>query len=72
MNARSLKKLNELAHIGHYEFNPIENQVTWSAELCGIWGLTPVKGPIDMAEVFKMVHPEDREYAMGAVEEIIR
>src|SRR5579862_2182657 len=70
-NAR-LEDAQRVAHIGHYEFNPIENQVTWSAELCRIWGLEPVKGPIDMAMVFEMVHPEDREYAAGALEEIIR
>src|SRR6202022_1965828 len=67
-----LEEAQRVAHIGHYEFNPIENQVNWSAELCRIWGLAPVKGPIDMAVVFEMVHPEDREYAVGAVEEIIR
>src|ERR1700730_12846022 len=69
-NAR-LEEAQRVAHIGHYEFNPIENQVTWSAELCRIWGLTPVKGPIDMAVVFEMVHPEDREYAARVVEEAI-
>src|SRR5580704_13240897 len=66
-NAR-LEEAQRVAHMGHYEFNPIENQVTWSAELCRIWGLAPVKGPLDMAMVFEMVHPEDREYAAGALE----
>jgi PAS domain S-box-containing protein len=70
-NAR-LEEAQRVAHIGHYEFNPVENQVTWSAELCRIWGLTPVKGPIDMAMVFEMVHPDDREYAARIVEETIR
>jgi len=70
-NAR-LEEAQRVAHIGHYEFNPLENQVTWSAELCRIWGLSPVNGPIDMAVVFEMVHPEDREYAARAVEEILR
>jgi PAS domain S-box-containing protein len=70
-NAR-LEEAQRVAHIGHYEFNPMENQVTWSAELCRIWGLPPVKGPIDMAVVFEMVHPDDREYAARIVEETIR
>jgi len=70
-NAR-LEEAQRVAHIGHYEFNPLENQVTWSAELCRIWGLSPVNGPIDMAVVFEMVHPEDRECAARAVEEILR
>jgi PAS domain S-box-containing protein len=70
-NAR-LEEAQRVAHIGHYEFNPMENQVTWSAELCRIWGLPPVSGPIDLAVVFEMVHPEDRERAARAVEEILR
>jgi len=70
-NAR-LEEAQRVAHIGHYEFNPVENQVTWSAELCRIWGLPPVKGPIDMTVVFEMVHPDDREYAARIVEETIR
>jgi PAS domain S-box-containing protein len=70
-NAR-LEEAQRVAVIGHYEFNPIENQVTWSAELCRIWGLPPLNGPIDLGVVFEMVHPEDRELAAQAVEEIIR
>jgi len=70
-NAR-LEEAQREARIGHYEFNPMENQVTWSAELCRIWGLLPVSGPIDLAVVFEMVHPEDRESAARAVEEILR
>jgi PAS domain S-box-containing protein len=70
-NAR-LEEAQRVAHMGHYEFNPIENHVTWSAELCRIWGLAPVKGPLDMAMVFEMVHPEDREYAAGVLDEVIR
>src|ERR1700736_5522552 len=70
-NAR-LEEAQRVAQIGHYEFNPIENQVTWSAELCRIWGIPPVKGPFEMAVVFEMVHPDDREYAARIVEETIR
>jgi PAS domain S-box-containing protein len=67
-----LEEAQRVAHIGHYEFNPAGNQVTWSAELCRIWGLQPVQGPIDMAAVFEMVHPEDRAYAARVLEETIR
>ena len=50
-NAR-LEEAQRVAHIGHYEWNLIENRVTWSDELCRIWGIPPVKGPIDMAVRF--------------------
>src|SRR5579862_8615290 len=70
-NAR-LEEAQRVAHIGHFEFDPVENKVTWSAELCRIWGLAPVKDPIDMAVVFEMIHPDDREYAARVMEEAIR
>jgi PAS domain S-box-containing protein len=70
-NAR-LEEAQRVAHIGHYEFNPAENRVAWSAELCRIWGIPPVNRPIDMAVVFEMIHPDDREYAARTVEDIIR
>ncbi len=70
-NAR-LEEAQRVAHIGHYECNPSENHVTWSDELYRIYGIPPVKRPIDMAMVFEMIHPEDREYVAREVEEVIR
>ena len=59
-NAR-LEEAQRLAHIGHYEWDLIENRVTYSEELCRIWGIPPMKGPFDVARIFERVHPEDRE-----------
>lgn len=70
-NAR-LEEAQRVAHIGHYEWNLIENRVTWSDELYRIYGLSPQKGPIDVATVLEMIHPEDREYVSREAEETIR
>jgi PAS domain S-box-containing protein len=70
-NAR-LEEAQRVAHIGHYEWNLIENRVTWSDELYRIYGLSPQKGPIDAATVLEMIHPEDREYVSREAEETIR
>jgi PAS domain S-box-containing protein len=59
-NAR-LEEAQRLAHIGHYEWNLIDNRVTYSEELCRIWGIPPQKGPFDVATIFERIHPEDRE-----------
>jgi PAS domain S-box-containing protein len=67
-----LEEAQRVAHIGHYEWNLVENQVTWSDELYRIYGLPPGKGPLDMAVVLEMVHPEDREYVVREVEETTR
>jgi len=70
-NAR-LEEAQRVAHIGHYEWNLIENCVTWSEELYRIYGLPPQKGTIDAATVLEMIHPEDREYVFREAEETIR
>jgi PAS domain S-box-containing protein len=59
-NAR-LEEAQRLAHIGHYEWDLIENRVTYSEELCRIWGIPPVKDPFDVSAIFERIHPEDRE-----------
>ena len=59
-NAR-LEEAQRLAHIGHYEWDLIENRVTYSEELCRIWGIPPVKESFDVSAIFERIHPEDRE-----------
>jgi PAS domain S-box-containing protein len=59
-NAR-LEEAQRLAHIGHYEWDLIENRVTYSEELCRIWGIPPVKDSFHVSAIFERIHPEDRE-----------
>src|SRR4029077_17672765 len=61
-----------VAHMGHYYWDLIANRVTWSDELYRIYGLTPLEGPIDMAMVSEMIHPDDREHVFRAAEESVR
>jgi len=53
--------IRDRAHIGHYEWDLIENRVTYSEELCRIWGIPPVKDSFDVSAIFERIHPEDRE-----------
>jgi PAS domain S-box-containing protein len=70
-NAR-LEQAQRLVHMGYYEWNLITGRVTWSAELCRIYGLSPQDGPIDMALVSEMIHPDDRERVFRESEEAVR
>jgi len=70
-NAR-LEEAQLVAHIGHYEWNLIDSRVDWSKELYRIYGLPPQEGPIDLAQVFEMIHPDDRESVAREAEETIR
>src|SRR6201997_494804 len=70
-NAR-LEEAQRLAHIGHYEWDLIENRVTYSEELCRIWGIPPVKDSFDVSAIFERIHPEDRENVSREAEETVR
>jgi PAS domain S-box-containing protein len=70
-NAR-LEQAQRLVHMGYYEWNLITGRVTWSAELYRIYGLSPQDGPIDMALVSDMIHPEDRERVFRESDQAIR
>src|ERR1700750_2319802 len=67
-----LEEAQRVAHMGHYYWDLIANRVTWSDELYRIYGLTPQEGPIDMAMVSEMIHPDDREHVYRAAEESVR
>jgi len=67
-----LEEAQRVAHMGHYYWDLIANRVTWSDELHRIYGLTPHEGPIDMAMVREMIHPDDREHVFRAAEESVR
>src|ERR1700719_1797977 len=69
-NAR-LEQAQRLAHIGHYEWDLIENRVTYSEELCRIWGMPPVKDTFDVRAIFERIHPEDREKVSREAAEVI-
>src|SRR5580693_6438722 len=66
-----LEEAQRIAQVGHYYWNLIENRVIWSDELCRIYGLSPQKGPIDMAICREMIHPEDREFVFRTAEEAL-
>jgi PAS domain S-box-containing protein len=68
----SLEEAQRVAHIGSWVWDLEKNHVTYSDEYYRIFGLIPTKGPIDIATVREMIHPEDREYVFRIAEEAIR
>jgi len=66
-----LEEAQRIAHVGHYYWNLMENRVIWSDEVYRIYGLSPQKGPIDMAICREMIHPEDREFVFRTAEEAL-
>jgi PAS domain S-box-containing protein len=66
-----LEEAQRVAHLGHYCWNLLTDRVIWSDELYRIYGLPPQEGPIDMAMIREMIHPEDREFVFRGAEEAL-
>src|SRR6266478_4348981 len=67
-----LEEAQRVAHVGYWVWDLETNRLIVSDEYCRILGLTSKKGPIDLAIVREIIHPEDREYVFRTAEEAIR
>src|SRR5579862_2116617 len=71
-NKSWLEEAQRLAHIGHYKWNLITGRVIWSDELYRIYGLQPQSGPVDIAMINAMMHPDDRDRVFRTAEQADR
>ncbi len=67
-----LEEAQRVTHVGYWVWDLETNRLISSDEHCRILGLRPNKGPIDLAIVREIIHPEDREYVFRTAEEAIR
>jgi PAS domain S-box-containing protein len=68
----TLEEAQRVAHVGSWVWDLEKNHVTYSDEYFRIFGMVKQAGPIDIATVREMIHPEDREYVFRTAEESIR
>ncbi len=57
---RQLEIVQQMTHIGSWEWDVASGQVTWSDELFRIYGLVPRSQEITFAFYLSRVHPDDR------------
>lgn len=57
-----LGEVQEIAHIGSWEVEISTNRMTWSDELCRIYGLNTHEGEITCEDFFQRVCPDDRGF----------
>jgi PAS domain S-box-containing protein len=67
-----LEEAQRVAHVGYWVWDLETNQLIFSDETYRIFGLTPQEGPIDLAVMSEMFHPEDRERVFQTADEAIR
>ncbi len=67
-----LKQAQAVAHLGSYEVDALTGHTRWSDEVFRILGLDPASGSLSRQEfVERLVHPEDREYAMQGYDRVV-
>lgn len=69
--ARQLEAAQAITHVGSWEWDIAQGEVTWSDELYRIYGLTPGEKPITLDVYLNVLVPEDRERIRGEIEAAI-
>ncbi len=55
----NLSAAQAIAHLGNWTWDPINDVLTWSAEMFRIYGVSPEKFEPTLASVMKLIHPDD-------------
>jgi len=63
---RRLKKTQNMAHLGSWELDLVNNVLAWSEEVYRIFGMQPGEFPPCYEDFLALVHPEDRERVRNA------
>ncbi len=64
-----LEEAQRIAHVGHWVWDLENDGLTHSDEVYRILGMRPQERPINVEAFQEMVHPEDREFFLRAVQE---
>lgn len=67
-----LKRSQEIAHLGSWELDLANNELTWSDEVYRIFGLEPQEFPADYDAFLEHVHPDDRAAVDAAYTSSVR
>ncbi len=62
-----LADAQRIAHLGHWDWNIVTNELFWSDEIYRIFGVQAQEFPATYPAFLNAVHPEDREFVIQAV-----
>lgn len=60
-NERKYREAQQVADVGHWNWDMIKNEITWSDQLYRIFGQEPGTFNADYESVKAIIHPEDRQ-----------
>jgi PAS domain S-box-containing protein len=64
-----LAEAQRTAHVGHWDWDILKDEVTWSPELFRIYGVAPDSLSLTYDGVHKLTHPDDLAYVLKKVTE---
>jgi PAS domain S-box-containing protein len=71
-NEGRLERSQEIAHLGGWELDLVDNILTWSDEVYRIFGLQPREFDASYEAFLEAVHPDDREAVNAAYSDSLR
>lgn len=66
-----LAEAQRVAHVGSWEWDIVNNKLTWSNEIYRIFGLQPHEFGATYDAFLNSVHPDDRDRVQGAVDDAL-
>ena len=69
---RKLEEAQRLTHVGYWERDLDTDLITWSDETYRIFGLQPQERTLNLAQLPELIHPEDKQIMVQAMEEALR
>ncbi|MBE9528347.1 MAG: EAL domain-containing protein [Proteobacteria bacterium] len=70
-SAQGLKEAQQIARIGSWDWDIINNKLTWSDETYHLFGLVPDETVATYEGFLRTVHPDDRDAVIAAVHEAL-
>jgi PAS domain S-box-containing protein len=71
-NESIYKQAEELANMGNWSWDIINNKLEWTDQLYRIYGLQPQSEEITLERFLSFVHPDDREYVSKGVDTLLK
>jgi len=68
---RCLKKVEYIAHVGDWDWNIVSDELIWSDETHKIFGLNPKEFGVTFEDLLDSVHPEDRGFVKGSIDDAL-
>jgi PAS domain S-box-containing protein len=67
-----LNEAQAISHVGSWEFDIIQNKITWSDELYRIFGVNRENFDVTFEAYVNCIHPDDRENITKTIEQSLR